>query len=232
MGTPIIFFSPPSNPYFVQTPCFFCLNSFYFFILAKSILRSNPMIFLLQMLLFHYYSQIHTSFKPHDFSSPNPFIYLLRPNPYFIRPSSFFCLISFISLYNPNPYFVKTPMISLPQISYFFTNTKSILRLTSIFFLPQFLLFLHTSQIHTLFKPHDFTSLLKPKPYFVRPPSFFCLISFISLYNQNPYFVETPTISLSQISYFLTNTKSILCLTPIFFFVSVPFISLYYPYPY
>ena len=42
------------NPYFVSPPSFFCLNSFYFFILAKSILRSNPMIFLLQILLFLY----------------------------------------------------------------------------------------------------------------------------------------------------------------------------------
>merc|ERR1712002_695006 len=119
-------------------------------------------------------------------------------------------------------------MISLPQISYFLTNTKSILCLTPIFFLSQFLFFLYTIQIHTLFKRHDFStpipfiSLLHSNPYFIRPLSFFCLISFISLYIQNTYFVETPTISLPQISYFLTNTKSILCLTPIFFFVSVP----------
>merc|ERR1711872_510360 len=123
------------------------------------------MFFLPQFLLFLYISQIHTSFKPHDFSSPNPFISLLKPNPYFVRPPSFFCLISFISMYNPNPYFVETP----------------------IFFLPQFLLFLYISQIHTSFKPHDFSSpnsfisLSKPNPYFVRPPSFSCLISFISI---------------------------------------------------
>ena len=129
-------------------------------------------------------------------------------------------------------------MISLHQISYFLTNTKSILCLTPIFFLSQFLLFLYTIQIHTLFKRHDFStpnpfiSLLKSNPYFVRPPSFFCLIFFIPLSNQNTYFVETPMISLPQIYYFLTNTKSILCLTPIFFFVSVPIISLYYPNPY
>ena len=123
----------------------------YFFTNNKSILRLTPIFFLLQFLFFLYTSQIHTSFKPHDFSSPNPFIYLLRPNPYFIRPPSFFCLISFISRSNQNTYFVETPMISLPQISYFLTDTKFILCLTPIFFLSKFLLFLYTIQIHTLF---------------------------------------------------------------------------------
>merc|ERR1712002_1147793 len=132
-----------TNPYFVLPPSFFCLNSFSFFILAKSILRSNPMIFLLQI----------------------------------IRPPSFFCLNSFISLYNPNPYFVKTPMISLPQISYFFTNTKSILCLSPI-------IFFLCRQIHTSSDPHHFFSP-PSNPYFIRSPSFF-FSAVKSILHSNP----------------------------------------------
>ena len=114
------FFSPPSNPYFVQTPWFFYPKSFYFFVKTKSILRQTPIILFLRR-------QIHTLFAPHDFSASNPFISLLIPNPYFVSPLSFFCLNSF----------------------YFFILAKSILCSNPMIFLHQMLLFLNWIQFYT-----------------------------------------------------------------------------------
>ena len=146
-------------PWFFYSQSFYFFiefNSFYFVTNTKSTLCLTPIFFLPQFLLFLYTSQIHTLLKLYDFFSQISFTSLYYPNPYFIRPPSFFCLISFISLYNSNPYFVKLPWFLFHKLPYFFTNTKSILCLTAIFFLPQFLLYVYTSQIHTLFKLHDF----------------------------------------------------------------------------
>ena len=127
------------------------------------------------------------------------------PNLYFVRPLSFFCFISFISLYKSNPYFADAPMISLLKLFYCFTDTNLILLLTIIFFLLPFLLFLCIIQIHTFFKPHDFSAqilffLHTIQTHTLSHPHHFFLPHFIiSLYIPNPYFVETPMISLSQI---------------------------------
>ena len=136
------------------------------FILAKSILCSNSMILSAQISFFSSY----------------------YPNLYFVRPLSFFCFISFISLYKSNPYFADAPMISLLKLFYCFTDTNLILLLTIIFFLLPFLLFLCIIQIHTFFKPHDFSAQILffssyyPNSYFVTPPSFFFCLILLFLY--------------------------------------------------
>ena len=172
------------------------------FILAKSILCSNSMILSAQISFFSSY----------------------YPNLYFVRPLSFFCFISFISLYKSNPYFADAPMISLLKIFYCFTDTNLILLLTIIFFLLPFLLFLCIIQIHTFFKPHDFSAQILffssyyPNSYFVTPPSFF-FVSFyyFSIYSKSMLRLNFHDFSFSIFFSFFTNNKSILCLTPIFF---------------
>merc|ERR1712035_265069 len=106
---------------------------------------------------------------PHDFSTPNLFISLLKPNPYFVRPPSFF-----------------------------FSAVKSILRQTPIIFFLR-------RQIHTLFKPHDFSasnpfiSLLISNPSFVSPPSFLCLNFFYFFILAKSMLRSNPMIFLLQV---------------------------------